>query len=128
PKRAEDAPTADPARYPGVNGHGAYSEGIFVGYRWYDAQNIAPLFPFGHGLTYTTFEYSNLHVSPTSDGSDDVRVTVRNTGTPAPPARGPAPPASGSTWARRHRRQCRWRRRHSPASRASHSTPAARRT
>jgi beta-glucosidase len=83
PMRAEDAPTADPARYPGINGHGAYSEGIFVGYRWYDAQNIAPLFPFGHGLTYTTFEYSNLRVSPTSDGGDDVRVTVRNTGTRA---------------------------------------------
>ncbi len=48
---AEDAPTAPPERYPGVNGHGAYSEGIFVGYRWYDAQKIDPLFPFGHGLS-----------------------------------------------------------------------------
>jgi beta-glucosidase len=83
PKRAEDAPTADPARYPGVNGHGAYSEGIFVGYRWYDAQNIAPLFPFGHGLTYTTFEYTNLRVTTAADGGNDVRVTIRNSGTRA---------------------------------------------
>ena len=82
PRRAEDAPTADPARYPGQNGHGAYSEGIFVGYRWYDAQNLAPLFPFGHGLSFTTFAYSALAVRPVSEGTE-VRVTIRNTGTRA---------------------------------------------
>jgi len=104
PRRAEDAPTADPARYPGVDGHGAYSEGIFVGYRWYDAKAIRPLFPFGHGLSYTTFAYSALSVKP-STGADghDVRVTVRNTGTRAgtevvqvyvgPPASPPVPMA-----------------------------------
>ena len=53
PKRLADSPTADPARYPGVNGKAHYSEGIFVGYRHYDKQRIAPLFPFGHGLGYT---------------------------------------------------------------------------
>lgn len=82
PKRAEDAPTADPARYPGVNGHGAYSEGIFVGYRWYDAKHIEPLFPFGHGLSYTTFTYSNLTITRNGD-TTDVHVTVRNTGSRA---------------------------------------------
>jgi len=83
PKRAEDAPTADPARYPGVNGHGEYSEGILVGYRWYDAKQIEPLFPFGHGLSYTTFAYSNLTTSRTGDGGTDVHVTIRNTGSRA---------------------------------------------
>jgi beta-glucosidase len=109
PRRAEDAPTADPTRYPGVDGHGAYSEGILVGYRWYDAKAIAPLFPFGHGLSYTTFAYSALSVKP-SAGPDklghDVRVTVRNTGRRAgtevvqvyvgPPAAPPVPIASRS--------------------------------
>ena len=107
PRRAEDTPTADPARYPGVDGHGAYSEGILVGYRWYDAKGIAPLFPFGHGLSYATFAYSALSVTPAS-GPDklghDVRVTVRNTGRRVgtevvqvyvgPPASPPVPLAS----------------------------------
>ncbi len=79
PKRPEDAPTATPERYPGVNGHGQYSEGIYVGYRWYDQQRIEPLFPFGHGLSYTTFEYSGLRVTPAGDGFD-VTFTVKNTG------------------------------------------------
>jgi len=80
PRRAEDAPTAKPERYPGVNGKGAYSEGIFVGYRWYDQQNVEPLFPFGHGLAYTTFAYSGLKVRQAADGYD-VIFSVRNTGT-----------------------------------------------
>lgn len=80
PRRAEDAPTAPAERYPGVNGKGAYSEGIFIGYRWYDKQNIEPLFPFGHGLSYTTFSYSALTVRPAGDGFD-VSFTVKNTGT-----------------------------------------------
>ena len=83
PKRAEDAPTADPTRYPGVNGHGEYSEGILVGYRWYDAKKIEPLFPFGHGLSYTTFAYSSLTTSRAGDGGTDVHVTIRNTGSRA---------------------------------------------
>jgi beta-glucosidase len=56
-----------------------FSEGIAVGYRWYDQQNIQPLFPFGHGLSYTQFEYSNLAVRQGADGAD-VAFTLRNTG------------------------------------------------
>ena len=79
PKRAEDAPTAPAARYPGINGKATYSEGIFVGYRHYDAQKIAPLFPFGHGLSYTSFQLSGLSVVGPKSGLT-VRFTVRNTG------------------------------------------------
>ena len=80
PKRAEDAPTAKPERYPGVDGKGAYSEGIFVGYRWYDQEKIEPLFPFGFGLSYTTFAYTNVAVKRAGDGYD-VTFTLKNTGT-----------------------------------------------
>ncbi|EUB98617.1 Beta-glucosidase [Rhizobium sp. CF080] len=58
PKRMEDMPTY--LTYPGENGRHVYSEGIHVGYRWYDARQIEPLFPFGHGLSYTDFAYSDL--------------------------------------------------------------------
>ena len=54
------------AQWPGLLGHVSYSEGLQVGYRWYDANNVAPLFPFGFGLSYTTFGYSNLTVSAAS--------------------------------------------------------------
>jgi beta-glucosidase len=80
PRRVEDVPTNSPKRYPGVDGHGRYSEGIYVGYRWYDQQGIAPLFPFGHGLSYTNFEYSKLDVTPRGDGFDVV-FTLKNAGT-----------------------------------------------
>jgi beta-glucosidase len=80
PARESDSPTAMPERYPGVNGQQSYSEGIFVGYRWYDAKDIAPLFPFGHGLSYTRFRYSGLAVRPAGDGYD-VGFRMRNTGT-----------------------------------------------
>ncbi|MFF7178803.1 glycoside hydrolase family 3 C-terminal domain-containing protein [Streptomyces sp. NPDC008121] len=58
-------PTAgDPRRYPGQGGAVEYSEGIHVGHRWYDAEGVEPLFPFGHGLSYTTFAYRRLVVTP----------------------------------------------------------------
>jgi len=82
PQREGDAPTATPLRYPGVNGRQEYSEGVLVGYRWYDAKDIAPLFPFGHGLSYTTFAYSELTVQARGDGFD-VGFRVRNSGTVA---------------------------------------------
>ena len=80
PSRAEDAPTAKPERYPGVDGKGTYSEGIFVGYRWYDQEKIEPLYPFGFGLSYTTFAYSNIGVKR-AGGGYDVTFTLKNTGT-----------------------------------------------
>jgi beta-glucosidase len=59
-----------------------YEEGIFVGYRGFEQNNIAPLFPFGHGLSYATFEYGNLEITPrtTRDGNVQVSVEVTNTG------------------------------------------------
>ncbi len=101
PKQLTDTPAGaskDPNQYPGVTttpgGRGAarnpesgpqeqYSEGIFVGYRWYDEKNIEPQFPFGFGLSYTTFNISNLKLSTNADGSDGmvtVDATVTNTG------------------------------------------------
>jgi beta-glucosidase len=80
PRLATDAPTAVPGRYPGEDRVATYDEGVLVGYRWYDTRQIAPLFPFGHGLSYTTFEYSRLEVRKRDDGFD-IRFAVRNTGT-----------------------------------------------
>jgi beta-glucosidase len=60
-----------------------YKEGVFVGYRWYEKKNIKPLYPFGHGLSYTTFEYSDLRVSKEKfkeSDTVDVSFTVTNTG------------------------------------------------
>lgn len=70
--------------YPGEHGRHLYSEGIFVGYRYYDLKSIAPAFPFGHGLSYTTFGYEDLAIdaSAISPGSScNVTLTIRNTGT-----------------------------------------------
>jgi beta-glucosidase len=58
----EDYPTDTQEQYPGVNGVVDYSEGIFVGYRHFDQQSIEPLFAFGHGLSYTSFDYRNLNL------------------------------------------------------------------
>ncbi|MFB6611465.1 glycoside hydrolase family 3 C-terminal domain-containing protein [Agromyces sp. NPDC056379] len=70
--------------FPGDFGHVRYGEGLFVGYRWYDARDAEVRYPFGHGLSYTTFEYSELSVAatePTVAGSGlTVRLTVTNTG------------------------------------------------
>ena len=57
-----------------------YTEGIFVGYRWYDQQHETPLYPFGYGLSYTRFAYSGLHAAPARDGGLDVAFRVTNTG------------------------------------------------
>ncbi|MCT9080202.1 beta-glucosidase family protein [Streptomyces fulvoviolaceus] len=79
---ADDAhhPVAgDPLRYPGVDGTEEYSEGIQAGYRWYDAEGVRPLFPFGHGLSYTSFSYDDLSARWHRQGLD-VSLTVHNTG------------------------------------------------
>jgi beta-glucosidase len=69
--------------YPGSGGKVDYAEGIFVGYRWFDAKSVAPLFPFGFGLSYTSFHYDRLHVEPTADGRWTVTFEVTNNGTRA---------------------------------------------
>jgi beta-glucosidase len=79
---ADDAhhPVAgDPLRYPGGDGVEEYSEGVHAGHRWYDAQGLRPLFPFGHGLSYTSFAYEDLRVRESPRGLE-VTFTVRNTG------------------------------------------------
>ena len=83
-KRAQDNPAYGTFPNP-VNQHPdsiSYSEGVFVGYRGYDKKGIQPLFPFGFGLSYTTFEFSNLSVTPTYNGTGSVTATftVTNTG------------------------------------------------
>ncbi|MBA4379352.1 MAG: glycosyl hydrolase, partial [Anaerolinea sp.] len=78
PKRLQDNPAY--INYPGENGKVLYGEGIFVGYRYYDKKDIEPLFPFGHGLSYTTFEYSDLEIDNSPDGEITVSVKITNTG------------------------------------------------
>lgn len=67
PKELADLPANTPEQYPGVQGQVRYSEGIFVGYRHYDQQHIQPLFPFGYGLSYTTFGFSDFSVTPKTE-------------------------------------------------------------
>jgi beta-glucosidase len=83
-KRLEDYPATDP-RYPerskkGVDGKTVYSEGVNVGYRWFDKEKIDPLFAFGHGLSYASFAYSNLKVEKAGDSGLIIHVTIKNTG------------------------------------------------
>lgn len=84
PKSLTEVPANTPEQYPGVNGTVLYSEKLLVGYRWYDTKRVEPLFPFGFGLSYTTFAFSHLTVSPMgADGTVHVAVDVKNTGTRA---------------------------------------------
>ncbi len=102
PKSLADTPTSTDAQYPGLLPDGSttradgddsirqvsYSEGLAIGHKWYESRGIEPLYPFGFGLSYTTFRYSNLHVS--ADNAQrhhghrapgiTVRFTVTNTG------------------------------------------------
>jgi len=99
PVSIDDTPTNTPEQYPGVFSDGSttrpagsneirqvdYSEGLQVGYKWYDEQGIEPLFEFGHGLSYTSFEYSDLKVAVDRDRTAEratatVSFTVTNTG------------------------------------------------
>jgi beta-glucosidase len=81
PVRIEDTPTA--TEFPGLNQQARYGEGVFIGYRYYDKKNVTPLFPFGFGLSYTTFAYSELTFSASSikdTESLNVELKVKNTG------------------------------------------------
>ena len=79
PKRLADVPASTAAQWPGVDGVVHYSEGLLVGYRWYQARGIAPQFPFGFGLSYTAFRFANLRVAPRAR-SVTVSADVTNTG------------------------------------------------
>jgi beta-glucosidase len=79
PKQLSDGPLRTPSQYPGVSGQVAHSERLLVGYRWYTAKRIAPLFPFGFGLSYTSFRFSRLSLTPRG-ASVIVRFRLTNTG------------------------------------------------
>ncbi|MGZ3623684.1 MAG: glycoside hydrolase family 3 C-terminal domain-containing protein, partial [Ktedonobacteraceae bacterium] len=84
PVRIEDTPAY--INYPGETNKVYYGERLFVGYRYYDKKKIKPLFPFGYGLSYTTFEYTNLHINKIELNAGeilDVTVTIYNSGTRA---------------------------------------------
>ncbi len=83
-KSLADYPATDP-KFPerskkGVDKKTTYSEGVNVGYRWFDKQNVDPLFAFGHGLSYTTFNYSGLGILRAADGGLDVDFNITNIG------------------------------------------------
>ena len=89
PFRYEDGPIKTEAQYPGIKEEGDqywqthYDEGVYVGYRWYDTKEIPVQFPFGHGLSYTAFEYTNAKAAKptmTAAGTLKVSVDVKNTG------------------------------------------------
>ncbi|WP_422390391.1 beta-glucosidase family protein [Arthrobacter sp. N1] len=99
PASLADTPTRTPAQYPGIYSNGSttapvgaseirqvnYTEGLAIGYKWYQSQGIKPLFGFGHGLSYTDFEYRNLRVKPmvdkkTGNTALDVKFQIKNTG------------------------------------------------
>ncbi|MGD0252453.1 MAG: glycoside hydrolase family 3 C-terminal domain-containing protein [Verrucomicrobiota bacterium] len=83
PKRLADSPAHALHAYPGTNGTVVYQEGLLVGYRWFDTKEIEPLFPFGYGLSYTQFKYSDLNLVPNHDARKSpvtVEFKLANTG------------------------------------------------
>jgi beta-glucosidase len=83
PKRLADSPAHALNAYPGTNGTVTYAEGLLVGYRWFDARKIEPLFPFGYGLSYTEFKYSGLKLTSDKNPKNPgvtVEFEVANTG------------------------------------------------
>jgi beta-glucosidase len=88
PASQGDIPEQSPAQWPGVSApgdsvgpHSQYSEGLLVGYRWYDAKRITPLFPFGFGLDYTSFRYSGMTLQATTAGGNLAQASIRVTNT-----------------------------------------------
>ncbi|MFC2137948.1 glycoside hydrolase family 3 C-terminal domain-containing protein [Bacteroidota bacterium] len=79
-KKWEDNPTANSYFDEDGDKKVFFSEGVFLGYRYYDSKNVEPRFPFGYGLSYTTFEYSNLNVIKNNDTTISISVDVKNTG------------------------------------------------
>ena len=82
PKKLSDSPAHALGNYPGTNGTVTYAEGLLVGYRWFDTKNLDPQFPFGSGLSYTTFKYSDLKLNPAA-GTNQIATAqfeLENTG------------------------------------------------
>jgi beta-glucosidase len=82
PADEQNTPILNANQYPGIDGTATYTEEKLVGYRWYQVSGIAPAFPFGHGLGYTTFEITHFQIEQT-DKSFQAIVEVRNTGSRA---------------------------------------------
>jgi len=80
PRGLGDVPASSAERWPGVDGKVHYGEGLEVGYRWYDARGVTPLFPFGFGLSYTTFQLRDLSVSQTAGPAATVTADIVNIG------------------------------------------------
>ncbi len=80
PRTGRQGPATKPAQYPGIDNLVHYSEGIFVGYRYYDRFHQTPLFPFGYGLSYTTFSLGHLTVARRAGGVYRATIRLRNTG------------------------------------------------
>jgi beta-glucosidase len=78
PARLEDTPAYP--YYPGARDHMAYGEGLLIGHRWYDAMGIATVYPFGHGLGYTSWQFDDAGLEGDARTGATVRATVRNTG------------------------------------------------
>jgi beta-glucosidase len=84
PVSLSQVPAQTEAQWPGTSTGVDYSEGVDIGYRWYQSQGITPLFPFGYGLSYTKFSFSNLSVGAfNADGNATVTAKITNTGTVA---------------------------------------------
>lgn len=84
PTSLSQVPASTTAQWTGANGTVQYSEGVDVGYRWYNSQGLTPLFPFGYGLSYTSFSFSNLQVGTLpAGGAATVSAKVTNTGSRA---------------------------------------------
>jgi beta-glucosidase-like glycosyl hydrolase len=84
PASLSQVPAQTTAQWPGTATGVVYSEGVDIGYRWYQSQNITPLFPFGFGLSYTKFSFSNLSVGAfNADGNATVTAKITNTGSVA---------------------------------------------
>ncbi|MDX6340981.1 MAG: beta-glucosidase [Trebonia sp.] len=84
PASLSQVPAQTTAQWPGTPTGPIYSEGVDIGYRWYQSQNITPAFPFGFGLSYTKFSFSNLNVGAfNANGTATVTATITNTGSKA---------------------------------------------
>lgn len=80
PKKLEDSPAHKLGEFPGINGTVHYKDDIFVGYRYFDTYKVEPQFPFGHGLSYTSFLYQNAVKKVTGDKQVTYSVDLKNTG------------------------------------------------